>query len=164
MVFGRYLDRNRIRRVEGLRGLTKLEELHLSEQRLSADHTSLGDAKVGASMNTNGNDVPGLWLGDADDWSDIARSLRVISLSGNGITDITPLSQLQRVQNVNLSNNRIASPESILEMCNGQIRLEVLNLTGNPAMTAVAKMRDHIILSTHMLRKCVCAFTFGHYK
>ena len=116
------MDNNRIKYVEGLENLTKLEELHISHQQLEENES------------LEFSDKSMLALRDC---------LRILNASHNRIKDIDPLKWLKSIKKINLSHNEIDNFEQVESVL--QANLEELDLSGCP-ITKVKKYTEEMLL------------------
>merc|ERR1711916_94729 len=124
-----YVDGNRIGSLKGLEQLTRLEELHMSNQKLAPEVDFELDIQILDAL---------------------APSLMVLQFKGNQLREPQPLAVLSSLQRLNLAGNRIDSVDSlavVLEVCQF---LNNLDVQGNP-LCSQPKFRDRIILSSPYL-------------
>jgi len=119
-----YLGGNRLRRIEGLQACKELEEVHVSSQRLAP----------GVSLEFCPNSIVG-----------IAPSLKVLTSSGNQISDVNVLGPLKNLQSLDLSNNELAMVQSASAVLAGPRLLQVW-LRSNPLALNERKHRAAVVL------------------
>jgi Leucine-rich repeat (LRR) protein len=125
-----YVQSNQISHLIGLESMKNLEELHLSNQRLSPDSPGLTfDLRTKISL----------------------PMLKVLTANDCLITDESAagLPQLSSLKKLELKNNRLVVVESIETVLRGAARLQSLDLAGNPfatSKTAPIRYRDAVIL------------------
>ena len=119
-----YLEGNAIDSLEGLENCFRLQELHLSNQRLSA---SMSFSFGLETMETLGT------------------SLRVLNLSNCNVASLQGLLPLQRLEQLDLSKNKIQDIEQVYEGLGSLKQLKELDLSQNP-VTLLPKYREHVII------------------
>ena len=126
------MEGNSLQVVDGIAGLTRLEELHVSSQRLAP----------GTSLEFEPASMHGL-----------ARSLSVLCSLQNGLTDdsVAPLESLSRLTKLDLSRNQVCSVDALEPVLRSASNLQSLDLRENPVCKA-AKYRDQVILASEVLR------------
>jgi len=117
-----YLDDNEIQEVSGLANCVNLEEFHIARQRLPS-YTSL--------------------LFQQNSLNAISRSLQVLEISGNAITQLTPFNVLFNLRKLYCQDNKIIDLAEI-EIIVALPRLEEANFIGNPCCS-LFKYRDTTI-------------------
>jgi Leucine-rich repeat (LRR) protein len=115
-----------------------LRELHLNHQQTEAKF-EIAESSVAA----------------------IARSLRVLELSGCNLVDILLLGFMTAIQTLDISHNPIQDARELTEVCRGCTSLQSLNVQETPVNTA-AKLRELVILHSPSLSKCIicCILSF----
>jgi len=117
-----YLDENEIAYVTGLENCCKLEELHISKQRLPS-FTSLQFDPL--SLNA------------------MSKTLQVLEISGNGISLLNPFTVLHNLRKLFAANNQVvdlAEIESIICLS----KLAEATFLGNPCSN-ISQYRDYAI-------------------
>ena len=120
-----YLDQNEIKVVTGLTACENLEEFHISRQRLPSFCTLQFDQQ---SLNC------------------VARSLLVLEISGNGISNLTQFTVLYNLRRLYCKDNAVvdlSEVEAVISLPN----LEEANFVGNPCCT-LFKYRDTAIAAS----------------
>lgn len=114
--------------IEGLESLTSLEELHIEKQRLGSDSLCFDPRTVAG----------------------IAKTLEILNISNNNITNICNLSPLRHVRMINASHNKLASIRDVCDiLCNWYYLVEAA-FVGNP-ITKQHRYRENIIGNTFRL-------------
>jgi len=124
-----HLQRNCIDCLEGLQSSGRLEELSLAGQR----------------------SLRGPLLFDAAALRAIAPGLRRLDISGNGISDISPLQVLRGLQSLTARDNAIDDLMSVRPVLNSS-QLTTLSLQNNP-VTKQQRYRDDVVVESRTLRE-----------
>jgi len=124
-----HLQRNCIDCLEGLQSSGRLEELSLTCQR----------------------SLQGPLLLDASALRAISPGLRKLDISGNGISDISPLQVLRGLQSLTARDNAIFELTSVRPVLHAS-QLSVLSLHNNP-VTKQQRYRDDIVVESRTLRE-----------
>ncbi|CAG9318714.1 unnamed protein product [Blepharisma stoltei] len=124
-----HLDRNCIQKIEGLENLNELTELHCNRQNIRVPLEFDENSIVGISPN-----------------------LRILSLCGNKIEDISLLWYLDKAEEIDLSENQIQMGEDFIKALSCMNYLKILNLSGNPIVRR-PKYRDEVILSNYSIQE-----------
>jgi protein phosphatase 1 regulatory subunit 42 len=106
-----YLGYNEIDTVEGLHNLTKLEELHIENQRLPRGTSLTFDPRTLATLS---------------------NTLIVLNASGNNITHIEDLAGMEELHTLLVGNNAIKDLDSTALVIRTMNNLQVLDLRDNP--------------------------------
>lgn len=114
-----YLDENDLKVVTGLTACENLEEFHIAKQRLPSFSTLQFDPH---SLNA------------------IARSLQVLEISGNGISNLTQFTVLYNLRKLICKDNAVVDIHEV-ETIVGLSHLEDANFKGNPCCS-IFKYRD----------------------
>ena len=120
-----FLDENQIQYVTGLDLCTKLEELHLANQRLPQLTALEFDPACLESFSKN---------------------LKVLEISGNGIRSLLPFCKLYYLRNLVCANNQV-NDISHIENIVALGRLEEANFSGNPCCK-ISRYRDLVIAAS----------------
>lgn len=120
-----YLDQNEIKVVTGLTACENLEELHIASQRLPSFCTLQFDQQ---SLNC------------------VARSLLVLEISNNGISNLTQFTVLYNLRRLYCKENAVVDLSEV-EAIVGLPNLEEANFIGNPCCT-LFKYRDTTIAAS----------------
>jgi hypothetical protein len=125
-----FIGGNCISRVEGLSGLTQLQELHIENQKL----------KIGDELTFEPESVQA-----------IANSLQVLDVSGNGLTTLFQFSPLTQLVLFNASDNNIFDLSQLVHLLGSSWRkLKQLDLTSNP-VSRLRRYRDRVVVLSSSL-------------
>lgn len=128
-----YLDRNRISKLENLDSCLQLEELHMSQQNLDCEETFVLNVDCMLHLGNH-------------------RTLRIVHLAHNQITDPSPLASVGSLTQIDLESNRIVELQGILEILTKCKQLTLMNLLRCP-VTLSAKYRDMVIVAGSSLEE-----------
>jgi len=154
------LENNKVENLKPLRSLNKLSRLNISHNQItdleSVKFKTLRDLPL-RRLNLSQNRVVTA-EGDILSISDMRMlmpfsSLERLDLSGNIITDITPLGMLKNLNVLNLRDNRISDIDAIKNLKN----LRELNLRDNRVadLTPLAGLNDLTYLNIHSNKEAV---------
>ncbi|QDZ18080.1 leucine-rich repeat domain-containing protein [Chloropicon primus] len=127
-----YMDCNCVARVSGLYGCSALEELHLSDQRLDSE----------TSLEFNNGSL-----------TSIAPTLKVFIAQGNNMSDVSKLSTLVELEEVDFSRNKIRESTSLKEMFEKCAKLKKLSLLSNPICKTSRGIEAEAILTCQNLEE-----------
>jgi Leucine-rich repeat (LRR) protein len=127
-------------------GIESLEELYISNNNIIGDFSGIGRLQnlrilhmdnvrlmSNFSISSSGGMVSISHLGQSDvsdysDWLSYLSRLEFLSLSGNGLSDISFISTMQNLQVLNLEDNFVADVSPLSELTH----LELVDLRRNP--------------------------------
>jgi len=127
-----YVDCNSVSRISGLYGCSALEELHVSDQRL----------EPGTSLEFNNGSL-----------ASIGPSLKVFIAQGNNIDDVSKLSKLTELEEVDLSRNAIKESASLKDVFDKCKKLKKLSLLSNPVCKTSRGIEAEAILTCNSLEE-----------
>lgn len=145
-----YLDDNQISELTAAHALRHIESLALRRQRVEHLEIDLENICDIRKLFLGGNNLKDFTLPTAfhsmkylelagarihslaPNFAEMAPNLRVLNLSNNDISNIMPLSGLNRLERLMLPNNSLTSTEDIAEVLVCLPRLKALDLRANP--------------------------------
>lgn len=122
------LNENRMSLLHGLKRSSCLQELTMRGQRGSRLDFDAGTLRI------------------------ICQSLRVLDVSQNQLTDLTPLACLSRLQRLDASQNELASVSMVAPVLRNASDLRHLKLERNP-LCSKGRYRDDVVLLAHSLEE-----------
>ena len=122
-----YMEHNRISKLSGLQNCQRLEELYLGNQQIGNIDFSFDDYSLAAISNT----------------------LVVLDLPAVNLVECKPIYFLERLNILNLAENRIADfEEQVSPMLMTLQSLNKLSLLNNPVTKNTHKYRDQVVILT----------------
>ncbi|XP_065062535.1 protein phosphatase 1 regulatory subunit 42-like [Rhopilema esculentum] len=146
-----YLQKNQLTRISGLNGLTRLSKLYLGSNSISVVEglekvESLSELHVENQHLPPGESL----LFDPRTIESLSKSLTVLNVSGNNLTEVSELSPLGRITQFFASHNNLTDLYDLSCAVRSWPTLSKLELTGNP-FCHKKKYRDKIILMSRRL-------------
>ncbi|KAJ3095047.1 hypothetical protein HDU97_007329 [Phlyctochytrium planicorne] len=147
-----YLQNNQIETIEGLDcGLDRLTDLHLSGNKLTLI-TGLHALPSLETLHVDHQKTSQPLEFDVASMEALGNSLKHLTATSNRIKDLTPLTALGKIQDIDLSNNDISEWEqevkNVLVCCEEMVNL---NINANPVNHTVLKLRQRAILASKSL-------------
>lgn len=129
-----YLGHNEICRLEHIDGLIKLEELHIERQR-------------------NWKNEPAEFSFETSSIRSIANSLKVLNISGLGLTNLDALIPLQQLRELNACDNRFSNSEDLVKFVKSMPYLTDVTFRRCPAQMNDRHYRDKLYAGSDVLSK-----------